>query len=133
MPVKIKGNEYSTVAERLNAIHDDYDYVSINTEIVDEIQEHITIKAVSRQLLGFTETTLNRRALAMHESILSLETRIRLTTRLHLRMRKHQLLAEPWLVQVMAVRNSLPPKRYHGSKTKPRLVKARSIKRKTNC
>ena len=48
MPVKIKGNEYSTVAERLNAIHDDYDYVSINTEIVDEIQEHISIKAVVR-------------------------------------------------------------------------------------
>ena len=48
MPVKIKGNEYSTVAERLNAIHDDYDYVSINTKIVDEIQEHISIKAVVR-------------------------------------------------------------------------------------
>ena len=45
MPVKIKGNEYSTVAERLNSVHDDHDYISITTEIVDETQEYITIKA----------------------------------------------------------------------------------------
>ena len=45
MPVKIKGSEYSTVAERLNSVHNDHDYISITTEIVDETQEHITIKA----------------------------------------------------------------------------------------
>ena len=45
MPVKIKGNEYSTVAERLNSVHDDHDYISITTKIVDETQEYITIKA----------------------------------------------------------------------------------------
>ena len=45
MPVKIKGSEYSTVAERLNSVHNDHDYISITTEIVDETQEYITIKA----------------------------------------------------------------------------------------
>jgi hypothetical protein len=45
MPIKIKGAEYSTVAERLNSVHDDHDYISITTEIMDETQEYVTIKA----------------------------------------------------------------------------------------
>ena len=44
MPIKIKGAEYSTVAERLNFVHDDHDYISITTEIMDETQEYVTIK-----------------------------------------------------------------------------------------
>ena len=45
MPVKIRGNEYNTVAERLAAIHQDPPLLSIQTKIVDETVNHITLKA----------------------------------------------------------------------------------------
>ncbi len=45
MPVKIRGNEYNTVAERLAAIHQDHPLLSIHTKIVDETVNHITFKA----------------------------------------------------------------------------------------
>jgi len=45
MPVKIRGNEYNTVAERLAAIHQDHPLLSIQTKIVDETVNHITLKA----------------------------------------------------------------------------------------
>jgi len=48
MPVKIRGNEYETVPERLHEVHGDSGAqanVSIVTEIVGETEEHITMKA----------------------------------------------------------------------------------------
>ena len=45
MPVKIRGNEYNTVAERLAAIHQDHPLLSIQTKIVDETVNHITLQA----------------------------------------------------------------------------------------
>ena len=48
MPVKIRGNEYETVPERLHEAHGDSGAkanVSIVTEIVGETEEHITMKA----------------------------------------------------------------------------------------
>ena len=134
MPVKIKGSEYSTVAERLNSVHNDHDYISITTDIVDETQEYITIKAnVSihndnfEQKLAFIMITLNKYILVTRESISSSETETPSTSLLPLKMLKHQLLAELWLVLVTAGKSSLLLKKCHGSKPKPRHVKAKSL------
>ena len=46
MSVKIHGKKYTTVAERLQAIHLDYDQLSITTEILDDTDKYVTVKAV---------------------------------------------------------------------------------------
>ena len=43
MPVKIRGNEYTTVAERLAAIHQDHLLLFIQTKIVDKTVNHINL------------------------------------------------------------------------------------------
>jgi len=45
MPVKIRGNDYNTVAERLATLHQNHPFVSIYTKIVSETSDHITIQA----------------------------------------------------------------------------------------
>ena len=46
MPVTIHGKEYTTVAERLQAVHLDHKQISITTEILDESDKQVTVKAV---------------------------------------------------------------------------------------
>ena len=43
MLVKIRGNEYNTVAERLAAIHQGHPLLSIQTKIVDKTVNHINL------------------------------------------------------------------------------------------
>ncbi len=45
MPVKIRGNDYNTVAERLATLHQNHPLVSIHTKIMGETSDHITIQA----------------------------------------------------------------------------------------
>jgi len=43
MPVKIRGHEYNTVAERLAAIDHDHLLLSIQTKIADKTVNHINL------------------------------------------------------------------------------------------
>jgi hypothetical protein len=43
MLVKIRGNEYNTVAEQLAAIHHDHLLLSIQTKVLDKTVNHINL------------------------------------------------------------------------------------------
>ena len=46
MPINIHNKPYTTVAERLQAVHTDWDQISITTEILDDTEKQVTVKAV---------------------------------------------------------------------------------------
>ena len=57
--VQINGNDYVTVAERLALLHDQYDNVMIETEILRFDEEIVLVKAVlkieEKQFIGHAQ------------------------------------------------------------------------------